>query len=345
MRILVDLNHPAHVHLFRNAILEWKKHGHDVLIAARDKDVTLRLLQLYGLDYTRTAGVHKGWLAFPLAALELDWKILGLARRFDPDVMVGTSFAIAHVSKFVRAKSIVFAEDNKNSSRLFWAVAQPFADAIVVPDSIPDNFGPRQVKYPSYHELAYLHPNRFTPNEEVLREEGLSPNKPYSVVRFVSFGASHDVNQSGLDEPARTRLIQLLQKQGQVIISGETDLPPELEPLRMKISPDQVHHLLAFAQILVSDSQTMTVEAAVLGTPSVRYNTFVGRTPIIEELENRYQLTYGFRPPYFDEMMNKVEEILASADKRALWFQRRARMINEKIDLTEWLVRYVEGFV
>ena len=177
-----------------------------------------------------------------------------------------------------------------------------------------------------------------------MREEGIAQGEPFSFVRFVSFGASHDVNQSGLDDTARKKLIKLLGTHGRVIVSGEAQLPPDMEPFRMRISPDKVHHLLAFAQIVVSDSQTMTVEAAVLGTPSIRYNTFVGRTPIIEELENRYQLTYGFRPLHQEEMLGKVAELLASLDKKALWSQRRQKMLEDKIDLTEWMVSYVVGF-
>lgn len=343
MRILVDLNHPAHVHLFRNAIHEWQKHGHEVLIAARDKDVTLKLLQLYGFDYIRTAGVRKGWLAFPIGALELDMAIWRLAKSFDPDVMVGTSFAIAHISKFVRAKSIIFGEDSKEASRLFWSITQPFADAIAVPDAIPDDFGPGQMKYPSYHELAYLHPNRFSPDARVLAEAGIARNEPFILVRFVSFGASHDLGQTGFTQKTRNTLIQLLQANGRIIINSEEQLTEDLEKYRMRIPPHKLHDLLSFAKLVVSDSQTITIEAAMLATPSVRYNSFVGRTPVIEEIENRYQLTYGFPPSHQDAMLKRVEEILSDPGKEDVWRQRRKEMLSEKIDLTGWMVEMVEN--
>jgi hypothetical protein len=47
-RILVDIGHPAHVHLFRNAIKIWQAHGHDVTITSREKDITGTLLSAYG---------------------------------------------------------------------------------------------------------------------------------------------------------------------------------------------------------------------------------------------------------------------------------------------------------
>ena len=51
MKILLDILHPAHVHFFRNTITNLKKEGHNVLITARDKDLTLKLLDLYKIAY------------------------------------------------------------------------------------------------------------------------------------------------------------------------------------------------------------------------------------------------------------------------------------------------------
>ena len=39
--------------------------------------------------------------------------------------------------------------------------------------------------------------------------------------------------------------------------------------------------------MLVCDSQSMTVEAAILGIPSIRYSDFSGRIGVLEELEKR----------------------------------------------------------
>jgi uncharacterized protein len=51
MRILVDLTHPAHFHLFSHAIEAWRSHGHEVRITARDKEMTHALLEHAGWDY------------------------------------------------------------------------------------------------------------------------------------------------------------------------------------------------------------------------------------------------------------------------------------------------------
>ena len=60
MKVLVDIIHPAHVHFFRNAISELQKKGHEVAVTARKKDVTIDLLENYGIPFTCLSEVGKG---------------------------------------------------------------------------------------------------------------------------------------------------------------------------------------------------------------------------------------------------------------------------------------------
>ena len=51
MRVLIDINHPADVHQFKNMIWQMEKRGHKFLITARDKDCALDLLKEYKFDF------------------------------------------------------------------------------------------------------------------------------------------------------------------------------------------------------------------------------------------------------------------------------------------------------
>ena len=51
MRVLIDLNHPAHAHLFRHVFRGLVARGHECRVTARDKDVTLRLLAAWGIPH------------------------------------------------------------------------------------------------------------------------------------------------------------------------------------------------------------------------------------------------------------------------------------------------------
>ena len=50
-KILVYLGHPAHFHLYKNAILNWQKSGNKVFILIKKKDVLENLLQDAGFEY------------------------------------------------------------------------------------------------------------------------------------------------------------------------------------------------------------------------------------------------------------------------------------------------------
>ena len=62
MKILFDLNHPAHVHLFKNFIFLLRNNNHNVIVTARNKDKTYDLLEHYKIDYVRLSNPKKGLL-------------------------------------------------------------------------------------------------------------------------------------------------------------------------------------------------------------------------------------------------------------------------------------------
>lgn len=65
MRVLVDIGHPGHVHFYKHAIWELQARGHEVLVSAREKDVTRALLDHYGFPYRNLSTIGSGFLAWP----------------------------------------------------------------------------------------------------------------------------------------------------------------------------------------------------------------------------------------------------------------------------------------
>lgn len=344
MNILVDINHPAHVHLFRHAIQAWQKEGHLIVITARDKEVTIRLLELYGLAYHLTTQPLNSLIGKAWELVRQDAIIYQLAIRHQIELMLGTSIGIAHVSRITSAKSLFFNEDDAIVDRTSYYLAYPFADAVITPDCLSDKFTSKYVTYPSYHELAYLHPNRFQPDPSIYSLLDISSDEPYFVMRLVALKADHDIGQKGISPSFLRRIIHLLSDYGRVFITSETPLSEDLEPYRVPVPPHKIHDVLAFASMLISDSQTMTAEAAVLGVPSIRCNTFVGRCSTLEELEKRYKLTYGFLPQAEEAMMQKITALIKDKTTKEQWLEKRERMLKEKIDLTGWMLNFVNTF-
>ena len=344
MNILIDISHPAKVHLFRNLAKALSERGHHVVIVGRDKDVILPLLDRYGLPVAAVTHPGRSAVGMLLELLQREWKILRLVRAHKIDFMLGPPGPIAHVSCISRAKSIVFATDDPELMPLFAKLTYPFADVVATPSCLTHGFGRNHIRYEGYHQLAYLHPNTFTPDPGIHEELGVDEGQTYFLVRFVKLGAHHDVGHQGLGPEMRRRIVRELSSRGRVFITAEGDFPQEFMPYRITIPPDRIHHALYYATMFVGDSQSMTMEAAHLGVPSIRCNTFVGRISVLNELERKYGLTFGFLPQQADELFSKMLELLDRGDLREEWQQRRAAMLEDKVDLTQWMLDLLEKY-
>jgi predicted glycosyltransferase len=93
--------------------------------------------------------------------------------------------------------------------------------------------------------------------------------------------------------------------------------------------------------MIISDSLSMSVEAAILGVPAIRYNSFVGRISVLNELEKKYDLTYGFNakdPLSVTAMVSKIEELLAMDGLSQIWQAKRKQMLSDKVNFTKWII-------
>lgn len=345
MRIIIDICHPAHVHLYKNLIRILQQKGHFVLVTVKDIKTARILLDNLEIPYTCIGQKSDGLISKAVNQVKYDAAIIKLIRKHDIDIGIGTSISLTHVSFLTRLTSF-FTEDDDSAVVPFSRIAaHPFASFIISPDVLNyERNKKKHITYAGYHELAYLHPNRFTPDPSVLQEAGLNEGDPFFIMRFNAFKAHHDIGVKGLSIENKRKLINLLSKKGKVFITTERDIDPEFEEFRFRIAPEKAHSFLYYATMLIGDSQTMTSEAAVLGTPSIRSNSFVGRISYLEEEEHKYKLTYGFLPEQSEKMFAKIDELLSMPDLKAEWQQRRMNMLKDKIDVTGFFTWLIENY-
>ena len=77
MNILIDIGHPAHVHLFRCFAHEMLTRGHKVLFTCRDKEFEIALLKAEGFEYISFGKKYSSKLGKILGLLKFDcleWK-------------------------------------------------------------------------------------------------------------------------------------------------------------------------------------------------------------------------------------------------------------------------------
>lgn len=340
MRLLFYLGHPAHFHLFKVVIGRLKKEGHAVSILIKKKDILEDLVHRQGWDYTNInpEGRADNKLAIAWKLLKRDVEVFRHVRDFRPDVMAGTSAEIAHVGRLTGIPSYVFNEDDADVVPLFAKLAYPFAAHIVAPDGCRVGWWEKKrISYPGYHELAYLHPDHFTPDASLIKE--LEPDKPYFILRFAKLTAHHDVGRGGITREIAGKLVSMLEPHGRIFITSERPLEPEFEKYRISIDPLLIHHALAFSSLYIGDSQTMAAEAAVLGTPAIRFNDFIGEISYLADLE-QYGLAYGIRADKPDVLYQTVSRLLADlSTTRSIFRDNREKMLREKIDCAEFFYR------
>ena len=342
MRVLFQLGHPAHFHLFRNTIAELQQDGHTTYILIRKKDILEDLLKASGLPYVNILPSGKKSVLTLMLRL---WRVFWFALTHHVDVLVGSTPEVAQVAWLLHRRSVVMAEDDASIVPQFIKAVRPFADQYLSPISC--NNGPLESKtthYEGFHKLAYLHPHRFTPDPSVV-DQYFPHAETYFLLRFAQLNAYHDVSAQahGINGEIAKKLIDILIPHGKVYITSERPLEPELEQYRLRINSLDIHHIMSFATLYIGDSQSMAVEAAMLGTPSIRFNDFAGRIGVLEELENKYQLTTGIPTSEPERLYKTIDSLLNTPNLREEYQRRRQRMLADKIDVATFFTQFIEN--
>ena len=345
LRLLIDILHPAHVHVFRNLAEDCVRLGHSVFITMREKECTGELLDQYGLDY-ETLSRQRSGAGLAVELVQRSARLWRVVDRFRPHFLTGIMGpSIAPVGRlhgaFRRQRGRVAVFYDTEIATLTNAFVYPLADYVCTPDCYKGTVRGNHVTYPSYHELAYLHPRRFDPDAKIVRAAGIDPESTYFVVRFVSYRSSHDLKTRGLSLDRKLSLVRMLAERGRVVLSSESPLPRDLEPYRVHMPARDMHHVLAFAKLFVGESATMASECAVLGVPAV-YVSPLGRG-YTDEQETRYGLVHNFvGDEAGSDWVASVRELLADVTLGEHAREARQRLLRDKIDLTAWMLEFFE---
>jgi len=342
MRIIVTLGHPGHVHLFKNVIKILEHRGHIIKIIAADRGILLRLLDSINFKYEILDKHRKGISIKGFGLVLREYRLIKIVKKFKPDICVGMGpIPLAHVSRLFNIPIISFTDTEHDKFERF--LSDPFVTTIFTPSCFKKDLGPKQIRYNGYHELAYLHPNYFTPEPSVLDELGLKENERFIIMRFVAWDASHDVGHKGISIEMRRRFVGELEKYARVLITPESELPADFEPYQAKIAPENMHDLLYYAALYVGEGGTMATEAGILGTPSIFISSLVGSMGNFEELEDKYGLVYSFRDPL--SALSATLKILENSESKEEWNTKRKILLNETNDVTSFIVKNIEEMI
>lgn len=338
MKILIDIGHPGHVHLFRPFAMKMQKKGHQILFTCREKEFEKYLLNKYGFTYKSFGKKYNSIFAKIFALVKFDFLEFLQGLRFKPDVFLSHGSIYAAHAAFLLRKPHIALEDtgNREQVRLYL----PLTEAVLTSDVFPFDYGAKQIRYTGHHELAYLHPNYFKPVKDIRSDIGFKEHEKIALVRFIAWNASHDFHKKGLSLKEKLQIINALEKVNyKIIISSEDTLPIELKKYKATFSPEKIHDVLYTSDLFIGEGTTMAMEAAILGTPSIYINPL--QYSNCDDLE-RYGLLFSYKT--FDGILDRIDELVKLPNSNIEFQTRRDLMLAEKIDVTSFIVWFVENY-
>lgn len=333
MRCLFFTNTPAHVHLYKHVVRTLREEGHTVSVMARDYSCTTALLEWHDIDHTvyGPCGTTRWSLLGRLPQHYIH--IVRHSRVFDPDVIFGMGAYAAHAGALTRAPTVLLLDSEPTG--LDHAISTPFARTIVTPNAFQKDLGENHYVFSGFKESAYLHPAVYESSPNVRERLGLAPEERYVLLRFNAFGSHHDVGHGGFSPDQRRQLIDRLATHATVFVSDEgDDLSLTSLPARpFDAHPGLLHDALADASLLVADTQTMVTEAALLGTPAIRSNSFVGENDMGNFLElEENDLVYNHQS--FDAVIDTAEQLLSKPNTEREFEQKRDLYVENTVNLS-----------
>jgi len=343
MRILIDIGHPGHVHYFKHFIKIMKGKGHEILVTARDKDVTLNLLDNLDTIVLNRGKGGDGLIGKIAYLIKGDWFLVKAALTFKPDLFMsfGSTYA-AHAAAIMRKPHIAY--DDTEHAKFEHMLYVPFTDKIVTGKSFRKDFGAKKhVRINSNIKLAYLHPKYFSPSADILSKYQIEVSKPFFILRFVSWGASHDFGYEGISRKGKDELISKLSEKGNVYISSEATLPDHFKKYQLQIQPEDLHTVLACASLFVGEGTTTATEAALVGTPAIIVNKLAKLCGSLIEFENVYDILYSYDT--LDEAMPKIEENLKDVNHaKKIQKEKLNILLANYEDMTSFMVDFAETY-
>jgi predicted glycosyltransferase len=318
--------------------------GNNVLFTVRDKEFEIDLLKANNFKYVSFGKKYKSTIGKLYGLCKFDVKEWQVCHMFKPDILLSHGSPYAAHAAWLTGKPHISFEDTYNREQI--KLYEPFTDVVLTADYKHPFVSKREIYYTGYHELAYLHPNYYSPDKSILGLLGVSENEKYVMMRFVSWNASHDIGHKGISFNTKMQAIKEFSNYAKIFISSEGELPKELESYRLTTPPDRIFDVMQYATLIWGESRTMPAECSILGVPSIiNHNT---RSLYLKDQEDKYNLCYNYSESTEDQLLalQKCIEIL-KCDKdeiRKTWDGKRAQLLAEHIDVTAFMVWFIENY-
>lgn len=341
MRILIDIGHPAHVHYFKNTIRQLQVNGHKVIIISREKEITFELLNSYNIPFI-SRGKGKNNLLGKLYYLFIgSYIIFKVARKNKIDLYLSFASPYAAISSILYRKPNIAFDDTEHNifnHKIYVALSK----TVLTPFSFKKNFGLKQIRFKGTMESAYLHPKHFTIKQIKFSHSHIRiQNKKNVILRFVSWNASHDVNQNGFSNNDIYRLVEAIEPYANIFVTSEKEFPKNLKKYAIRINPADMHHYMRQADLFIGESGSMATEASYLGTHSIVLNSASHNFGVFEWF-SKFKTFHIAKD--FEDVLETTIHLLNNKNLKVEAKIESTLIQKESINLTEFIVWFIENY-
>lgn len=341
MKFLININHPAHVHYYRNFIKLMEAKGHQFCVINRDSKMINQLLDYYGIEHTirNKRPEKKGTIHSLMYLLKMILWCIRKSFAFHPDMYMGFASSACAITAWLFRKPSILIDDTEHNS-MTHKLYMPVCSKVLTPFYFKKDLGnkDKQIRFNAYVEQLYLHSAYYKNNEQVLKELNVKP-KEYVIIRYVAYDAHHDLKVHPIPEEVKKTIVKEISKQYKVFVSLEKSVKdPFYDDYVLKISPEKMHDLEANAKFMVAEGATMASEAFLLGVPYLYLNPLM--VGYIDYQCIRYP-NRCFKTTNGDEALKIVNRLMdIKIDSEA----ERRKVEEQTINPTEYLVKFVEEY-
>lgn len=342
MKIALYPGHPSQLWMLK-PVADDLARDNEICWFVRDKDVTVELADSMGIEYTKLSAASTGLVG---NGMEMAANLLRCIRHTlgdKIDVWVTKYGAGNSAARLCLRKTLAFNDDDADIVPLIAATSYKVANAVLVPSvTRMGRYERKARRYNGSHELFYLHPSRFRPDSSIYELLGIPSSQRFAIIRMSALKAHHDIGIRGLSAQFVRDLIGACGDEIRVFITSEAPVAEEFEAYRLRIPAIRILDALYYAEFLVADSQTMSAEAATMGTTSFRISDFVGKLSYIDELE-RYGLSCGFKPDDHDRAIKEIAVAVRDPEFKAVCRKKLVAFLDNKIDPVPWFADQIRS--
>jgi hypothetical protein len=349
LKILFELNHPGHIHFFKNTIKELKKKKtFEIFLAIREKDINYSIIDDFKNLKILFLGKYESFIGKLLSLLICSLKIFKFSLIHKPDLYIGWNAVYSGiVSKLMRKPFLLFEDNEYTWNQLITRI--PFATKIYTSSTFPQYFGKRHIFYESYEEMAYCHP-KWIDVDPIINNKYLNRikknNRKLITLRLISWNATHDSGQKGLNLLNTKQIANFINKIGDfgaVFLSIEGSKPLLLDKvlgIRQEVDPSKFHDFLYYSDLYIGEGGTTAAEAAIMSVPAIYTSTLL-RSYLIE-LSTKYKL---IEVSINKEKIMEIAQTLLFDQERINNFKKEwKKMMDDKIDVNYFILQEIENF-